>query len=180
MSTTTLFVRTTALSIALGAAIAMSTKTGGAADAPPAGKDSPAPPDSVVILIGNRLFPDFREIVSTGLHERRQIGDTDFFFEVAEFFPHFAIMDSTRRVVSLSDEPKNPAFRIRVYESEAAVDSTWAFFNMNVPHFSRNAALWFQVLAFDYRGTVFQKEAPPAEPPVKAPHATPGKAEKKP
>jgi hypothetical protein len=155
----------------VGTAVALSGR------GPAIGAGTPAPaaralPDSVVLLIGNRLFPDFREVVSTGLRERRQIGDSDMFFEVLEFYPHFAIVDSTRKVVTLSDEPKNPAFRIKVFENEAAVDSTWAFFNLDIPHFSRTSALWFRVLAFDYRGEVFQKE-PPA--PEKDPGSDPNK-----
>jgi hypothetical protein len=142
---------------------------------------APAPPDSIVIVIGNRLFPDFREIVTTGLRERRQIGDTDFFFEVRDFYPHFSIIDSTRSIVSLSDEPRNPAFRIRIFENEAVVDSAWAFYLVNAPHFSRTAALWFQVLAFDYRGVVFKKEPPAAaKTPAKEPGSAPDQRQENP
>lgn len=120
-------------------------------------------PDSVVVFIGNRLFPDFAEIATARLHQRCQVGDTDYSFVVEQFNPHFTIIDSTHAVVALSDEPKNPAFRIKVYQNDAAVDSSWAFYNMNVPHFSRTSALWFRVLCFDYRGVVYKKE-PPAPP----------------
>jgi hypothetical protein len=120
-------------------------------------------PDSVVVFIGNRLFPDFAEIATARLHEKCQVGDTDYSFVVEQFNPHFTIIDSTKAIVALSDEPKNPAFRIKVYQNDAAVDSSWAFYNMDVPHFSRTSALWFRVLCFDYRGVVFKKE-PPAPP----------------
>ena len=117
-------------------------------------------PDSVVVLIGNRMFPDFGEIVTTRLHQRQPVGDTDFSFEVVSFYPYFAIIDSTKTVVSVSAEPKNPAFRIKVYKEGALADSAWAFYNMDVPHFSRTSALWFRIMQFDYRGEVFKKEVP--------------------
>ena len=115
-------------------------------------------PDSVVVFIGNRLFPDFAEIVSTGLHKRQPVGDTDYSFEVESFNPHFSIIDSTKTIVALSDEPKNPAFRIKVFERDAVVDSSWAFYNLSIPHFARTSALWFQVLCFNYRGVVYKKD----------------------
>lgn len=151
--------RAGATALALIILIALSS-AGGAADKKDKNAGKSAGPDSVVLLIGNRMFPDFGEIISTPLHRRQPVGDTEFSFEVVKFYPHFAIMDSTKAVVSLSDEPKNPAFRIRVFKAAAAVDSTWAFYNMDVPHFSRSSALWFSVLAFDYRGKVFKKDMP--------------------
>jgi len=128
-------------------------------------KNSKAPgPDSVVVFIGNRMFPDFAEVVTTGLRERRAVGDSDYSFEVESFNPHFAIMDSTRQVVALSDEPKNPAFHIKVYKDDALVDSTWAFLNVDIPHFSRTSALWFRVLTFDYRGVIYKSKLPEGKP----------------
>jgi hypothetical protein len=120
-------------------------------------------PDSVVVLIGNRMFPDFGEILSTGLHRRQVIGDTEFSFEVTRFYPHFSINDSTRAIVSLSDEPKNPAFRVLVFNADSLADSTWAFYNLDIPHFSRSSPLWFRVLQFDYRGEVYRKDLAPGE-----------------
>ena len=143
--------------------VCLLASTGGAADKKDKKAAKSAGPDSVVLFIGNRMFPDFGEILSTPLHRRQPVGDTEFAFEVTKFYPHFSIMDSTKAIVSLSDEPKNPAFRIKVYRNDAAADSTWAFFNMDVPHFSRSSSLWFRVLAFDYRGKVFKKD-PPEEP----------------
>jgi len=117
-------------------------------------------PDSVVLFIGNRMFPDFADVVSTPMHKRCQVGDTDFSFEVKSFNPHFSIIDSTKAIVALSDEPKNPAFHIMVYKSDAPVDSSWAFYNLDVPHFTYKSALWFRVLCFDYKGVVYVKQPP--------------------
>lgn len=140
--------------------LAMLSSTGGAADKKDKKSAKSAGPDSVVLFIGNRMFPEFGEFVSAPMKKRLPVGDTEFTFEVVKFYPHFSIVDSTKTVVSLSDEPKNPAFRIMVYKADAVADSTWAFYAMDVPHFSRASSLWFRVLAFDYRGKVFKKEAP--------------------
>jgi hypothetical protein len=117
-------------------------------------------PDSVVLFIGNRMFPEFADVESTPMHRRNTVGDSNFAFEVVTFNPDFFINDSTKTVVQRSAEPKNPAFRIVVYKDNAPVDSSWAFYNLDVPHFSRTSALWFKVLCFDYRGQVFKKEPP--------------------
>jgi hypothetical protein len=121
-------------------------------------------PDSVVLFIGNRMFPDFADVISTPMHRRNVVGDSDFAFEVLSFNPDFFIDDSTKTVIKRSDEPKNPAFRIMVYKDNAAVDSSWAFYNLDVPHFSRTSALWFKVMCFNYRGQVFKKEPPKPQP----------------
>jgi hypothetical protein len=165
MSISTCRLRAVVLSAALGSLLLQAGVVEATAKKKDRGRKSDAAtahagPDSVVLFIGNRMFPDFGEIVSTRLRQRQPVGDSDYWFEVVSFNPHFSIIDSTRTVVALSDEPKNPAFRIRVFRQDAAVDSTWAFYNLNIPHFSRTSALWFQVLCFDYRGTVYRKEPP--------------------
>lgn len=138
------------------------------ADAKKKSDKKSAGPDSVVLFIGNRMFPDFADVMSTPLHRRNVVGDSDFAFEVMSFNPDFFINDSTKTVMKRSDEPKNPAFHIKVYKDGAPVDSSWAFYNLDVPHFSRTSALWFRVLCFDYRGQVFKKEPPKQQPPDKA------------
>ena len=156
--------RATSFALALVITLALALSPG--AETGKGGKNGSTGPDSVVVLIGNRMFPDFGEIISTPLHRRHPVGDSEFSFEVVKFYPHFSIIDSTKSIVSVSDEPKNPAFRIKVFKAEALVDSTWAFFNLDIPHFSRTSALWFRVLAFDYRGERFQRE--PAKTPETA------------
>jgi hypothetical protein len=113
----------------------------------------------LTVAVGNRLFPDFRETHRTTMHNRLQIGDTDYFFEVVAFYPHFAIIDSTKEVVSLSDETKNVAFKIAVYKNDEIVRDAWAFYNMSIPHFRATSALTFDVIEFEYRGEVYRKEA---------------------
>lgn len=111
---------------------------------------------SVTVDIGNRMYPSFRQQIQTKMNTREQIGDTDFFFEVIEFYPHFTFVDSTKQILSLSDEPKNAAFKIRVYDEDGFVENTWAFFSLDVPHFSPKSYLTFHVVSFDYRGETYR------------------------
>lgn len=111
-------------------------------------------PAFVKLRITHRVYLEFQDTLTVAMNERQIIGDTEFSCEVVEFYPHFAIMDSTKAVVSLSDDPKNPAFKIRVFQDEEKSEDTWAFYGIEVPHFGRTSYLAFQVLSFEYRGTV--------------------------
>lgn len=115
-------------------------------------------PDSLTLRVSHRMYPDFWEIVTTRLNERNQIGDTDLDFEVTEFFPHFAYLDSSKTFVSLSDEPVNPAFRINIYDGDELIERAWAFYSLRVPHFSQGTFIAFEVLLFEYRGEIFRHE----------------------
>jgi hypothetical protein len=107
---------------------------------------------SVTIEIAHRMHPDFHETIQTKMNTRAPIGDTDLSFEVVEFYPHFAILDSSKTIVSLSDEPTNAAFKIRIYDGDTATENVWAFFTIKVPHYARTAFLSFDVVDFEYRG----------------------------
>lgn len=116
------------------------------------------PAENLTVLVRNRMYPNFQETHETGMNQRVQVGDTDFFFEIVEFYPHFALIDSTKEVVSLSSEPENVAFKFVVIENDSIVDTSWAFYTIQIPHYAANSYLYFDVLEFDYRGETFQKE----------------------
>jgi hypothetical protein len=111
----------------------------------------------LTVAVGNRLYPDFHETHRMEMHERVILGDTDYSFEVVEFYPHFARIDSTKQILSLSDEPTNVAFKFVVYENDSIVDTSWSFFSLQVPHFARTSYLYFNVLEFEYREEVFKQ-----------------------
>jgi hypothetical protein len=127
--------------------------------APAIPADEPASPvytaSAIRVAISHRVFVSFADTVTVDMHERRVVGDTEFSFEVVEFYPDFAIMDSTRAFVSVTAEPHNPAFKIRIYENEEQSEDTWAFFGVDIPHYGRNSYLAFKVLGFEYRGDMF-------------------------
>jgi hypothetical protein len=118
-----------------------------------------AAPDSVTVRITNRMYPQFLEIVTVAMNQELQIGDTDYYFALTDFYPHFAYLDSSKTYVSLSDELENPAFRVQVWEGEDELEKTWAFFLVDVPHFSRESFLAFQVLEFRYRGETHTRKS---------------------
>jgi hypothetical protein len=93
------------------------------------------------------------------MNQAVQVGDTDYFFEIADFYPHFALIDSTKETVSLSREPKNVAFKFLVYENDSIVDTSWSFYSIQIPHYARTSYLYFIVKQFEYRGKVFNKDA---------------------
>ena len=65
-------------------------------------------PDSVVVFIGNRMFPDFGDIVTARMKQRHPVGDSEFSFEVVKFYPHFSIIDSTGMPASWLNDPFMP------------------------------------------------------------------------
>jgi len=119
--------------------------------------DKLRPAQHLTVAVGNRLYPDFNETHKTEMHERIILGDTDYSFEVVEFYPHFARIDSTKQILSLSDEPTNVAFKFVIYENDSIVDTSWSFFSLQVPHFARTSYLYFNVLEFEYRGEIFNQ-----------------------
>ncbi len=105
--------------------------------------------EAVTFEIRHRVFAGFREQNRVKLKEDFQVGDTPYSARVVEFVPDFAMDLKSRKVISRSNEPKNPAFRIIVREKGVPQDTTWAFLNMP-PHFARNSMLAFQVLRIDF------------------------------
>jgi hypothetical protein len=110
---------------------------------------------SLTVEVGNRMYLDFHDTLNVKLNEKAQIGDTDYEFKATKFYPHFAIIDSSMKIVSLSEEPVNPAFRIKVYKSGKVVEETWAFFGPGAPHYSPMSMLTFKVMSFIYRGKIY-------------------------
>lgn len=110
------------------------------------------PPTRVVLEVGNLFYPDFHDTVETRLSRKNEIGDSRYYLEAVRFYPHFAIIDSTGDVVSLSTEPKNPAVKIRVYQGADVIEETWAFYLAKAPHYARTAFLTFKLVSFVYQG----------------------------
>ncbi len=121
---------------------------------PRAGANKPAAPSVVRLRVTHRVHAQFQDTLTVAMHQRATVGDSDYDIEVTEFYPQFAIIDSTKQVVSLSDEPKNPAFRIAIFQEGKETETTWAFYGVDIPHFARTSYLAFQVLGFEYRGKV--------------------------
>ena len=129
----------------------------GAAPAPTSGARPGLAPRVRTVTFGirHRVFPDFAQLSEVRMRETFQVGDSPYTARVIEFVPDFSMNLDTRKVASLSKEPRNPAFRVVVMEKGAPSDTTWAFLNMP-PHFARKSMLGFQVLriAFTNRAAI--------------------------
>ncbi len=96
-----------------------------------------------VVEIGNRMYPDWNEIVNVKMRENFYLGDTEFTARVERFVPDFRISEGGN-VLSHSNELDNPAVHVFVYGDSAATDSTWAFQNFP-PHFSPRSFFIFRL-----------------------------------
>lgn len=135
-----------------GAACALFLAACALAAAPPDSgfaPDKPLKVKSVTVLMGHRVYPDFRDIQTAPLGKDFQVGETDYTARVVEFVPDFAIDGRTHKVVSRSNVPRNPACRIVVREGRVPKDTSWAFVNFP-PHFSKRALISFRVVRIEF------------------------------
>jgi hypothetical protein len=100
---------------------------------------------SARLTVGHRLFPEFREEHTVAPGETFQLGDTDYSGRIVGVIKDFAIDDSTKRVFSRTEEPRNPALRIRIFEDGRTVEEVWAFGGEGPPHFARSSELYFHI-----------------------------------
>jgi hypothetical protein len=107
--------------------------------------------EAVTFGIRHRVFHDFRELQRVKLNQEFPLGDTEFSARVVQYVPDFQMDLSTRRVFSLSDEPRNPAFKIIVRKNKVPQDTTWAFLK-SPPHFGARSYFAFLVVRIDFVG----------------------------
>lgn len=113
---------------------------------------APAPKlKSVTIAIRNRIFHDFADQQAVVQGKSFIIGDTDYSARIVQYVPDFAMDLSTGKVVSRSQEPKNPAFKLIVSRKGKPQDTTWAMMSLP-PHFTRRSFLAFKVMRIDFVG----------------------------
>jgi hypothetical protein len=105
--------------------------------------------DAVTLLIKHRVFHDFRDLQRVKLKQDFLLGDTDYSARVVEYLPDFTMDLASRKIVSKSDRPDNPAFRIVVFKQKLPQDTTWALLNMP-PHFARKSLFAFQVVKIEF------------------------------
>ncbi|HYJ34496.1 MAG TPA: hypothetical protein VE326_14935 [Candidatus Binatia bacterium] len=122
--------------------------------AAPAAKPKPgAAPKlkSVTIAIRNRIFHEFADQQQVLPGKPFTIGDTDYSAKMVQYVPDFAMDISNGKVISRSNEPKNPAFKIIVSQKNKPQDTTWAMMSLP-PHFTRRSFLAFKVMRIDFVG----------------------------
>jgi len=105
--------------------------------------------DAVTLLIRHRVFQDFADVQKVRLNQDFILGDTEYTGRVVQYVPDFEMDLSTHRIVSRSEQPNNPAFRVIVRQNKVPQDTSWAFLNMP-PHFGRRSYFAFQVVRIDF------------------------------
>jgi hypothetical protein len=117
------------------------------------------------VQIGNRMYPDWKDVQDVHLNREFPIGDTENSGKIVKFLPSFMIVDGKPRSVSANMD--NPAVRIMVYFQGAAKDSAWAFLNFP-PHFSPKSFYTFQLKSITGYGaaTAGADSAAPADNPT--------------
>jgi len=106
---------------------------------------------TVTLAIRHRVFHEFADQQAVVLNKDFPVGDTEFTARVVQYVPDFAMDLSTGKVVSRTQEPRNPAFRIVVRQGKDYRDTTWAMLSLP-PHFARNSYLAFKVMRIDFVG----------------------------
>lgn len=110
-----------------------------------------APVKTVTLAMRHRIFKNFSDVQTVTLQKEFPVGDSDFSARVIRYVPDFAMELKTGKVISRSNEPKNPAFQIIVREKKVPQDTTWAFLNLP-PHFGRKSMLAFKIVRIDLVG----------------------------
>ena len=105
----------------------------------------------MTLAIRHRIFKNFSDVQTVTLQKEFPVGDSDFSARVIRYVPDFAMELKTGKVISRSNEPKNPAFQIIVREKKVPQDTTWAFLNLP-PHFGRKSMLAFKIVRIDFVG----------------------------
>jgi hypothetical protein len=103
----------------------------------------------VTLVVGHRVFTEFRDRIVTPLDTEFMIGDSEYSGKVVEFQPDFTMDLANRKVTSRTLAPNNPAVRVLVWKNGAPDDTSWAFLKMP-PHYGRKSMLAFQLTKVEF------------------------------
>ncbi len=143
------FVLGAALALVLVAPARATTPSSSPGPAPATSSGAPAKLKNVTLHIFNRVFTNFHDKVVATPNKVYRVGDTDWTFRVIRFVPDFTLDLKSRKVVSRSGEPNNPAFQVVVSRNGTPHDTSWAFFNMP-PHFGIREELAFVATRIEF------------------------------
>jgi hypothetical protein len=155
---------------AIGIVLALMA-AGGAHAAAPASSGGKGPQlDAVTFAVRHRVFHEFYDVQKVKLHQDFPLGDSEYSARVIQYLPDFQMDLEHHKFFTLSDQPRNPAFRVVVKKGKAPHDTSWAFLK-SPPHFSAKSYFSFQVLRIDFVGQpplVADTTAAPAGTPAPA------------
>ena len=104
---------------------------------------------SVTFGIRHRVFHEFRDLHTVKIGEDFPLGDSEYSARVVQYLPDFQMDLQAHKIFSMSNQPRNPAFKIVVRKDKAPQDTSWAFLK-SPPHFGARAYFAFQVLRIDF------------------------------
>ena len=104
------------------------------------------PLEAVELKVHHRVFVGFQETHRVAPGETFIIGDTEYSARITGFVPDFLYDQEKKQVISASNELRNPAVRLEVYQNGTKVEELWAFAGDGPPHFGRESMLAFSIL----------------------------------
>ncbi len=141
--------RSFALAALVGLLAAVPVLAAAPASAPSGAAKGPAKYRNVTLHIFSRVFPNFHDKVVATPNKSFRVGDTEYSARIIRFEPDFSLDIKTRKAMSMSGEPNNPAFQVVVSKAGVPHDTSWAFFNMP-PHYSAKAHLAFVATRIEF------------------------------
>ena len=104
---------------------------------------------AVTFGVRHRVFHEFRDLHRVKLNEDFPLGDSEYSARMVQYIPDFQMDLPARKIYTLSDQPRNPAFKIIVRKNKVPEDTTWAFLK-SPPHFGAHSYFAFQVLKVEF------------------------------
>jgi hypothetical protein len=90
------------------------------------------------------MYASFTDTATVRLGERFPIGDTQFTAEVDRFVSDFALEGN--EVVSRSEEVRNPAVHMKVFDADKLIEESWAFPGSGAPHINPKNFVYFVII----------------------------------
>jgi hypothetical protein len=104
---------------------------------------------AVTFGVRHRVFHEFRDLHRVKLNEDFPLGDSEFSARMVQYVPDFQMDLPARKIYTLSDQPRNPAFKLIVRKNKVPQDTSWAFLK-SPPHFGAHSYFAFQVLKVEF------------------------------
>lgn len=83
------------------------------------------------------------------MNERFFIADSECSVKVERFVPDFEMSIESKKVISRSDKPLNPALELAVFYQKNLLYETWILYQNLIPHAIHDPGYYFQFI--DYR-----------------------------
>ena len=108
-----------------------------------------ADPNAVGILSVFHKDPNEPKVYVVTKNGEIQVDDSSCQFKVLEYMPHYSVDTATRKITNASEEPKNPAIRVRFTDGKKTVEQ-WLFSRFTShPHMANKIPIRVEFTDFD-------------------------------